>query len=116
VVAFQVTGTEKDEVADMIVSLKKLDYVDSVIVSDIQDENAAYFLQIVDPIEDEGMGEEEVEALQREVVFPITVRLRNRKGTELSDEVAAAISGVTAADISGGGETAEAITVEEVIE
>jgi hypothetical protein len=100
----------------MVVALKKLDYVDTVILSDAQDDNVAYFLGIVDPVEDEDMGEEEAEALEREVIFPITVQLRNRKGTELSDEVAAAISGVTAADISGGGETAEALVSEEVIE
>jgi hypothetical protein len=115
-VAFEVRGTEKDEIADMVVALKKLDYVDTVILSDAQDDNVAYFLGIVDPVEDEDMGEEEAEALEREVIFPITVQLRNRKGTELSDEVAAAISGVTAADISGGGETAEALVSEEVIE
>jgi len=115
-VVFEVTGTEKDEIADMIVSLKKLDYIDSVMLTDAQDENAPYFLEIVDPVEDDDLTEEEAEALKREVVFPITVQLRNRKGTELSDEVAAAISGVTASDLGGGGETAEAITVEEVIE
>lgn len=100
-VTFDVTGTTKDEVADLIVALKKLDYTDGVLLTEIKDDDAPFTLGILAPEEEEdnnnGMGEggeeEEHVATGPEVIFPIAVQLRNKKGTEISDEVAAAIAG-----------------------
>lgn len=101
-VTFDVTGTTKDEVADLIVALKKLDYTDGVLLTEIKDDDAPVTLGILAPEEEEnnnnnGMGaegeEEENVTTGPEVIFPITVQLRNKKGTEISDEVAAAIAG-----------------------
>jgi type IV pilus assembly protein PilM len=101
-VTFDVTGTTKDEVADLIVALKKLDYTDGVLLTEIKDDDAPVTLGILAPEEEEnnnnnGMGaegeEEENVTTGPEVIFPIAVQLRNKKGTEISDEVAAAIAG-----------------------
>ena len=98
-VTFDVTGTTKDEVADLIVALKKLDYIDAVLLTEIQDDDAPFTLGILAPEEKENTnavvnGDEEEEVTEGpEVIFPITVQLRNKKGTEISDEVAVAIAG-----------------------
>ena len=98
VVTFDVTGTTKDEVADLIVQLKKLDYIDEILLTEIKDDDAPFTLGILAPEEDENDttnedGENENVSAGPEVIFPIAVQLRNRKGTEISDEVAAAIAG-----------------------
>ncbi len=99
-VTFDVTGTTKDEVADLIVALKKLDYIDGVLLTEIKDDDAPVTLGILAPEEEEAnndaLGDDEDErsiSEGPEVIFPITVQLRNKKGTEISDEVAAAIAG-----------------------
>ena len=95
-VAFDVTGTTKDEVADLIVSLKGLDYVEQVLLAEIKDEEAPFTLGILAPEEDdEETTDEEGNEIEKvpEVIWPIAVQLRNRKGTEISDEVATAIAG-----------------------
>ena len=95
-VGFDVTGTSKDEVADLIVALKGLDYVDEVLLTEIKDDDSPFTLGILTPDEDdEENTDEDGNVIEKapEVVWPIAVQLRNRKGTEISDEVATAIAG-----------------------
>ncbi len=41
------------------------------------------------------------EAIERQVIFPLVVQLKNETGTAVSDEVAAALAGTTTVDLSG---------------
>ena len=94
-VAFDVTGTTKDEVADLIVALKGLDYVDQVLLKDIKDDEAPYTLGILVPDEKDLETDDDGNVIETvpEVIWPVAVKLVNRKGTEISDEVATAIAG-----------------------
>lgn len=118
-VTFDVTGTTKDEVADMIVALKGLDYIDGVLVKDIKDDNAPYTLGILVPEEDNNANDDEdgEDENAPEVIWPIAVQLRNRKGTEISDEVATAIAGtgVSVTPDSSGPNDQTTTTVEEEV-
>ncbi len=100
VVQFVVTGTSptlgKEEIADFIVKLKSLDYVSGATLTTARDELAPFreginVKEVANADNLEG-GDNE---LQWEVIFPIVVQLKNSQGTEISDEVAAAIAGAS---------------------
>ncbi|MBR3040940.1 MAG: pilus assembly protein PilM [Lachnospiraceae bacterium] len=110
--SFEVTGTTKREVADIIIKLKKLDYVSGVGLTTIKDGLAAYALGILDVVDENGKVIEDVEVI-RSVEFPIAVQLKNAQGTAVSDEVAAALAGSTNVDISGAAEQVVVDTTEE---
>ena len=100
IVALDLTTSEKDAVADVIVKLKELDYVQGVILSDGTDEFAEFALHITELDEDEvfsinGHEYDSVEDFDRPVIFPLEIHLKNKQGTAISDEVAAALAGVT---------------------
>jgi hypothetical protein len=100
IVTLELTTSEKDAVADVIVKVKELDYVQSVMLSDGSDEFAEYALHITDPGENEvfsinGQEYENIEDFDRPVIFPLEIHLKNSQGTAISDEVAAALAGVT---------------------
>ena len=100
IVTLELTTSEKDAVADVIVKVKELDYVQSVMLSDGSDEFAEYALHITEIGEDEvfsinGQEYENVEDFDRPVIFPLEIHLKNSQGTAISDEVAAALAGVT---------------------
>ncbi|MBR6093779.1 MAG: pilus assembly protein PilM [Lachnospiraceae bacterium] len=100
IVTLELTTSEKDAVADVIVKVKELDYVQSVMLSDGSDEFAEYALHITEPGENEvysinGQEYENIEDFDRPVIFPLEIHLKNSQGTAISDEVAAALAGVT---------------------
>ena len=109
-VNFVITGTSanlgKEEVADVIVKLKELDYVDGVELIKVDDLLAPYREDVaILPAEllvEEGTIEAEDGEVPFKVEFPMLVQLKNEKGFAISDEVAAALSGTTASDIAGG--------------
>ncbi len=110
IVSLQLTTSEKDAVADVIVALKELDYVQGVVLTDGTDEWAEYALHITELQEGEvfnihGQDYENIEDFDRPVIFPLEIHLKNSQGTAISDEVAAALAGVTTvpdADAEGG--------------
>lgn len=112
VVSFQVTGTSdtlgKEEVADFIVKLKALDYVSGVMLTTMNDELAPYRpdVEILQPANEDNLegGENE---LFFNVVFPIAVQLENKQADAISDEVAAALAGVSNSDAQAGEEVAQ---------
>ena len=102
VVAFSVTGTTKREVGDIIIKLKALPYVSGVALTEVKDELAPY--KMTPPIlviTDRNGNETDPEEIERQVIFPIVVQLKNATGTAVSDEVAAALAGTTTVDLSG---------------
>jgi len=117
-VSFQVTSTTKEEVADIIIKLKGLDYVSGVALTTVKDEQAPYFLDppLVDIPELDGQTAEEA-GIKDAVVFPLVVQLKNSTGTAVSDEVAAALAGTTTVDLSGatGDTTPAAAPAEEEV-
>lgn len=127
VVAFEVTGTStelgKEEVADFIVKLKALDYVNGVMLTKVEDELAPYRpdVEVLSP-EDyiaqfmpEGQNNNNAEIeLPYAVSFPLQVQLKNAQGTAISDEVAVALAGSTAGTVDENGNPVEVITEEEV--
>ncbi len=110
-VTFEVTGTTKREVGDIIIKLKGLPYVSGVALTEMQDELAPYKLDppILVMGDDEGHVADP-ETIERQVKFPILVQLKNETGTAVSDEVAAALAGTTTVDLSGA--TGDAAPVE----
>ena len=54
------------------------------------------------------------ESIERAVIFPLVVALKNEAGTAVSDEVAAALAGTTTVDLSGA--TGDAAPVESAPE
>ena len=113
VVTLELTTSEKDAVADVIVQLKNLDYVEGVMLSDGSDEFAEYALHITEPGDGDvfsinGQEYENIEDFDRPVIFPLEIKLKNSQGTAISDEVAAALAGVTtvpdASEAEEGGE------------
>ena len=109
-VTFEVTGTSpelgKEEIADFIVKLKGLDYVSGVMLTTVTDEFAQYRPGVeISPIsqllEKNGIQDGQDYEVTYGVVFPLQVQLKNAEGTAISDEVAAALSGTTAADLTG---------------
>lgn len=102
VVTLEIVGTTKEEVADIIIKLKGLDYVSGVAPTTIKDELAIYYLDppLAEIPELQGMTLEEA-GLNRAVVFPLVIQLKNSQGTAISDEVAAALAGTTTVDLSG---------------
>ncbi len=110
IVSLQLTTSEKDAVADVIVALKELDYVQGVVLTDGTDEWAEYALHITELQEGEvfnihGQDYENIEDFDRPVIFPLEIHLKNSQGTAISDEVAAALAGVATvpdADAEGG--------------
>lgn len=102
VVSFEVTGTTKREVGDIIIKLKALPYVSGVGLTAMKDELAPYKMD--PPILAMSDGEGHVvdpEEFERQVIFPLVVQLKNETGTAVSDEVAAALAGTTTVDLSG---------------
>ena len=101
-VSFEVTGTTKEEVADIIIKLKGLDYVSGVGLTTVKDETALFFTNppLVDIPDLDGQTAEEV-GFKGVVRFPLVVQLKNSTGTAVSDEVAAALAGTTTVDLSG---------------
>lgn len=100
IVSLQLTTSEKDAVADVIVALKELDYVQSVMLSDGHDEWSEYALHITELADGDvfsihGQEYENIEDFDRPVIFPLEIHLKNSQGTAISDEVAAALAGVT---------------------
>ena len=110
IVSLQLTTSEKDAVADVIVALKELDYVQGVVLTDGTDEWAEYALHITELQEGEvfnihGQDYENIEDFDRPVIFHLEIHLKNSQGTAISDEVAAALAGVATvpdADAEGG--------------
>lgn len=99
IVTLELTTSEKDAVADVIVKLKELNYVSAVVLTEGDDEFAEYALHITEPEENEvfsinGQEYEHIEDFDRPVVFPLEIHLKNSQGTAISDEVAAALAGV----------------------
>ena len=128
-VAFEVTGTSaelgKEEIADFIVKLKGLDYVSGVMLTKASDTLAPYrpdveVLSAEDFIEANTQntqnGQNEEFEIPYEVVFPLEVQLKNAQGTAISDEVAVALAGSTAATTDENGNAVETATVEEEVE
>ena len=128
-VAFEVTGTSaelgKEEIADFIVKLKGLDYVSGVMLTKASDTLAPYrpdveVLSAEDFIEantqNTQKGQNEEFEIPYEVVFPLEVQLKNAQGTAISDEVAVALAGSTAATTDENGNAVETATVEEEVE
>lgn len=102
IVSFEVTGTTKREVGDIIIKLKALPYVSGVGLTAMQDELAPYKLEPpVLPLTDGDGHAIDPEEIERQVIFPIVVQLKNETGTAVSDEVAAALAGTTTVDLSG---------------
>ncbi|MBQ3889773.1 MAG: hypothetical protein II740_00315, partial [Lachnospiraceae bacterium] len=125
VVAFEVTGTTKKEVGDVIIKLKALPYVSGVGLTAMKDELAPYkmyppeTMPILEFSDNEGHVVDP-ESFERSVIFPLVVALKNEAGTAVSDEVAAALAGTTTVDLSGATGDAAPVesapeTVEEVL-
>ena len=121
-VSFEVTGTSetlgKEEMADFIVKLKELDYVSGVMLTTASDVLAPYredvnVLELEDLLAQYQVPVGADFELEYAVVFPLTVQLKNAQGTAISDEVAAALSGATNVDLSGG-EVTDGTVQEEV--
>lgn len=101
IVSFEAVGTSdtlgKEEIADFIVELKKLDYVSGVMLTDVEDDLAAYRpdVDVLTLVDDNGhpVDMEDTE-LSFKVIFPLSVVLKNSEGSAISDEVAAALAGV----------------------
>ena len=118
VVSFEVYGTTKEEIADVIIKIKGLDYVSATGLASAQDELAPYFLEppLLNVPDTDGQNAEEA-GVVREVIFPLLVQLENKTGTVVSDEVAAALAGTTTVDLSGAtGEGAPADAAPETVE
>ncbi len=114
--SFMVRGTTKREVADIIIKMKKLDYVDGVGLSTVSDGMAPFAVGVNQFYDEMGRVVEDVE-FERSVEFPLTVQLTNSQGTAISDEVAAALAGTTTVDLSGAtGEGAPADAAPETVE
>ncbi len=109
-VNFEVTGSNKEEIADMLVALKKLDYVSGASLTTVKDDLVPYELNII-PLEEEMQDDEYV--FTRKVIFPITVQLKNEKGTAISDAVANALAGDTTGGVTPEGEEGAPAPAEE---
>jgi len=109
-VNFEVTGSNKEEIADMLVALKELDYVSGARLTTVKDDLVPYELNII-PLEEEMQADDYV--FTRKVIFPITVQLKNEKGTAISDAVANALAGDTTGGVTPEGEEGAPAPVEE---
>ena len=110
--SFEVVGTTKREVADIIIKMKKLDYVSGVGLTKVADGLAEYALGILPVVDEQGRVVEDA-TVERSVEFPIAVQLKNAQGTAVSDEVAAALAGSTNVDLSGATEAVVTDTTDE---